>query len=276
MSNPLVKKLKALRQRMRGRVPGASLAMFTHEQVGTYTGEGFDPVIEAGKSATELERLFWSHKGRLVHKWPHYLPIHQRYLEPFKSGFPTAEGGRRPLRLLEIGVSHGGSLELWRKFLGPQAVIFGLDIDPRCRALDQPDLPVRVGSQADPTFLADVIREMGGVDVVIDDGSHIAKHQKASFDVLFPLLSEGGLYVVEDTQTSYWRQWEGGFRRPGTFIELAKTLVDDMHGWYHADMVERPMAKSEVFAITFLDGIVVIEKRQRPKPVHVMLGKPSH
>lgn len=268
----LAKKLKGLRGRLLGKQP----AMLPFEQVGSYAGRGFVPAMESARAATELERLFWSHEGRLVHKWPHYLPIHQRYLEPFKPGFPTADGSRRPLRLLEIGVSHGGSLELWRKFLGPEALIFGVDIDPRCAALDRPDLPVRVGSQADPSFLATIVKEMGGLDVVIDDGSHIAQHQRASFDALFPLLSEGGLYVVEDTQTSYWRQWEGGFRRPGAFIELAKTLVDDMHAWYHGSAVERPMAKSEVFAITFLDGIVVIEKRQRPKPVHVMMGKPSH
>ncbi|MEQ1611239.1 MAG: CmcI family methyltransferase [Hyphomicrobiaceae bacterium] len=272
MATSLAHKLRDLRRRLRSIAPAA----LPHEQVGRYAGRGLDPSTECAKAATDLERLFWTHEGRLVHKWPHYLPIHQRYLEPFKQGFATANGNRRPVRLLEIGVSHGGSLELWRRFLGPQAIVFGIDIDPRCRALDQPDLPVRVGSQADAEFLSAVVREMGGVDVVIDDGSHIAQHQKASLDALFPLLSEGGLYIVEDTQTSYWRQWEGGFRRPGTFIELAKTLVDDMHAWYHAGRVDRPSAKTEVSAVSFHDGIVVIEKRQRAVPVHVMLGKPSH
>ena len=172
-------------------------------------------------------------------------------------------------------MNQGGSLELWRRFLGGQAIIFGVDIDPRCAALDQPDLPVRIGSQADPDFLGSVVQEMGGLDVVIDDGSHIAEHQQTSFDALYPLLSDAGLYIVEDTQTSYWRPWNGGFRRPGSFIELAKTLVDDMHGWYHAGRVDRPMAKTDVAAVTFHDGIVVIEKRQRSQPVHVRLGQPS-
>jgi Methyltransferase domain len=249
--------------------------LLDHEMVGKYALDGADLKARAANASTELERLFWTHTGRLVHKWPHYLPIHQRYLEPFKAGFPQAAGGRQPLRLLEIGVSQGGSLELWRRFLGPQAVIFGVDINPQCAALDRAELPVRIGSQTDSEFLAGVVAEMGGIDVVIDDGSHIAEHQQASMDVLLPLLSDGGLYIVEDTQTSYWRPWQGGFRKPGSFIELAKTLADDMHGWYHAGKVDRPLAKTDVSAISFHDGIVVIEKRHRPVPVHVQVGTKS-
>ena len=252
-----------------------SQALMPFENVGKYGLDKFDRDAELAKATGELERLFWSHTGRLVDKWPHYLPIHQRHLEPYKAGFPLGDGSRRPLRLLEIGVSHGGSLELWRKFLGPQATIFGLDVDPQCSALDRPDLPVRIGSQADPSFLAAVVKEMGGVDIVIDDGSHIGAHQKASMDVLLPLLAEGGLYIVEDTHTSYWPHWKGGYRDPAGFMELAKTLVDDMHGWYHADKIDRPIAKTDIAAVSFYDSIVVIEKRKRAAPTHVQLGTKS-
>jgi hypothetical protein len=246
-----------------------------HELAGREPLEGFDREANALAATTELERLFWTHTGRLVYKWPHYLLIHQRYLGGFKTGFRQADGTLRPLRLLEIGVSHGGSLELWRRFLGPEAVIYGIDIDPRCAILDRPDLPVRIGSQADPVFLATVVMEMGGVDIVIDDGSHVAVHQQASIDVLLPMLSDAGLYIVEDIQTSYWGPWQGGYRRPGTFIELAKSIVDDMHGWYHGDPVTRPLAKTGITAVTFHDGIVVIEKGKRPTPVHVKMGTKS-
>lgn len=268
MAGRLTGKLRRVRRILRGDM----LQGEAHERPERYELLKYDRPTEIAKSKTEFERLFWSHDGRLVHKWVHFLPIHHRYLSPFKSGFPDGKGGLRPLRLLEIGVSRGGSLQLWRKFLGPQAVIFGIDIDPLCKALDQPDLPVRIGSQADPEFLQGVVKEMGGLDVVIDDGSHFPEHQRASFDALFGLMSEGGLYVVEDTQTSYWEPWDGGFRQRGSLIELAKTVVDDMHSWYHVGRVDRPMAKSEVGAVTFHDGIVVIEKRHRVPPVHVQLG----
>ena len=98
--------------------------------------------------------------------------------------------------MLEIGVAQGGSLALWRKFLGDEAVIFGIDIDPKCAAFDGSGGRVRIGSQDDPKFLRDVAAEMKGIDVVLDDGSHIGRHQRASFDVLFPLLSDGGIYIM--------------------------------------------------------------------------------
>jgi len=268
MAGRITGKLRKVRRILRGDM----LQGEPHERIERFAVLEFDRAAEIAKSKTELERLFWSHDGRLVHKWVHYLPIHDRYLGQFKAGFPDGKGGRRPLRMLEIGVSRGGSLQLWRKFLGPQAIIFGVDIDPICKALDHPDLPVRIGSQADPEFLKAVVAEMGGVDVVIDDGSHFPEHQRASFDALYGMLPEGGLYVVEDTQTSYWEPWDGGFRRRGSWIELAKTLVDDMHAWYHVSRVDRPMAKSQVGAVTFLDGIVIIEKWRRQEPQQVQIG----
>jgi hypothetical protein len=221
-----------------------------------------------------IEQLFWGHAGRLAHKWPHYFNVYERIFEKYRSGFNCSNGTVRPLRFLEIVVSHGGSLQLWRKYFGPDAVIYGIDIDQRCASVDDADLRVRIGSQDDPEFLHRIIEEMGGVDVVLDDGSHIAEHQRASFDNLFPLLSEGGLYVVEDVQTAYWRRWQGGYRRPGTFIELAKSIIDDMHARYHAFGAAREFAE-EIFSATFYDGIVAFEKNKRPKSYHIRVGKPS-
>jgi hypothetical protein len=225
-----------------------------------------------------LADLFFAHDGRLIHKWVHYLEIYERHLGAYRDGFPLPDGTRRPLRLLEIGVSQGGSLQLWRKYFGPEATIFGIDVDPRCAALDNPETRVRIGSQADSAFLATVIDEMGGVDVVIDDGSHRARHQRASFDALFPRLSFGGLYLAEDLHTSYWAfEFAGGYRRPGTFIEVSKGLVDGMHSWYHRWPISHRArrAKTEIFSVCFYDSIVVIEKRHRDQPVVVKVGRPS-
>ena len=224
-----------------------------------------------------LSDLFFGHDGRLVTKWVHYLGVYDRHLAPYRGGFGV-DSGTRPLRLLEIGVLQGGSLQLWRKYLGPDAVIFGIDVDPRCAQFDGPDGRVRIGSQADGSFLRRVVEEMGGVDVVIDDGSHRARDQRASFEVLFPLLSFGGLYIAEDVHTSYW-PWEysGGYRRPGTFIELAKGLVDGMHAWYHRFPQSRRnrWAKTEISCVAFYDSVVVIEKNQRQAPGRVNVGTPS-
>lgn len=178
--------------------------------------------------------------------------------------------------MLEIGVNGAGSLDMWREYFGSDATIYGIDINPECAAFDTPQTPVRIGSQDDPDFLQNVVREMGGLDVVLDDGSHKGRHQRKSFEVLFPLLNEGGLYIIEDTHTSYWLRFGGGMGRRGTAIEFAKRMVDDMHAWYHRRRAKTP-AQHEVGSVIFHDSIIVIEKQRRDPPGHIItMPKSDH
>jgi cephalosporin hydroxylase len=212
----------------------------------------------------ELATLFFAHDGRGVHKWPHYFAAYERYLGPFRG---------TPVRMLELGVSYGGSLELWRRYLGEAATIIGVDDDPRCVDVGN----VRIGSQADAGFLRGVVAEMGGVDIVIDDGSHRAAHQRASLGALWPLLSDGGVYVIEDVHTSYWWKFGGGYRRPGSAMEVAKSLADGMNAWYHRHHPRSSGvdAAHEVGSVAFYDGLIVIEKQVHDRPTVVKVGRPS-
>lgn len=214
-------------------------------------------------ASCDLERLIYSHQGRVVHKWLHYPKIYARELEPFRSG---------PVNFLEIGIFMGGSLEIWRKYFGADAAIAGIDIEPACAACVDPPNRVFIGSQADPEFLRKVVREIGAPNLILDDGSHIAEHQLISFKTLFPLLQPGGLYLIEDLHTAYWPgYYRGGYRRKGTGIELAKTLVDDMHGWYHANGCKLA-DKQEIASVRFYDSLVVIEKGDVPMPQHIKVS----
>jgi hypothetical protein len=205
---------------------------------------------------TPVHRAFFEPGKRPAHKWSHYLDVYHRYLDGMRG---------TSIVMLEIGVLDGGSLDMWRRYLGADATIVGVDINPKCAGfVDAPNV-VHIGSQADRGFLEGVVAEHGRPDVILDDGSHIAHHQRASFEILFPLLKEGGLYMIEDTHTSYWNDWDGGYRRPGTAIELAKTLVDDMHGWYHGHP-DASGAHEQIGAIHFHDSIIVIEKTHRSRP----------
>jgi cephalosporin hydroxylase len=215
----------------------------------------------------ELETLFYSHKGRIVHKWHHYLEIYERHFEPLRQQ-------QHPLRILELGVSRGGSLELWRKYFGPDARIVGIDIDPACADRVDPENTVMIGDQSDPAFLASAIDRLGGIDIVIDDGSHVGRHQIASFEFLCPRLSEHGVYVCEDLHCSYWHTHEGGHRRPGTFIEFTKELIDRLHAWYlqgEAQAEAMPFAETTYGIFVYLD-LIVIEKRPISRPFHTQMG----
>ena len=71
-------------------------------------------------------------------------------------------------------------------------IIYGIDINPLCKQYNGQSGKVRVGSQDDERFLNSVIDEMGGVDIILDDGSHQMKHIKSSLRILFPRLSKKG------------------------------------------------------------------------------------
>jgi hypothetical protein len=236
-----------------GQMIGPAIAQFPNR----------DPVID-----NDLSRLVYSHEGRLVHKWDHYLRMYDRHFSRFRG---TA------FKLLEIGISHGGSLEIWRKYFGPDATIFGIDVNEACRKIDDPpSINVRIGSQADPDFLKSIVAEMGGVDVVIDDGSHRVTHQRASFKFLFPRISPNGIYLIEDLHSNYWRgEFEGGWKRRSTFIEQMKDLIDDLHGFWHKRPQRHKDAHRIIESLSFYDSAIVIEKRPMQTPYCREVGYPS-
>ena len=208
-------------------------------------------------------QIYAENKGTVVHKWHHYLPLYDRYFSPYR---------RSNIRFLEIGVSEGGSLHMWRSYFGAEATIFGVDINPNCAQFDGVAGQVRIGSQADPAFLAAVVAEMGGVDVVLDDGSHHMDHVRASLKTLFPLLSIGGLYMIEDLHTAYWRSYGGSFTGKENFFSDLKTMIDDMHHWYHPGEISNPDLAASMAGLHVHDSIVVIDKQPVYPPAQSKVG----
>lgn len=156
------------------------------------------------------------------HWYMHHYQRHFRHLR------------RKRIKLLEIGVGGygspyqgGASLRMWKDYF-PHAMIYGIDIHDK-KAFEEDRIRIFQGSQDDPAFLEKVIRETGALDVVIDDGSHINEHVITSFKFLFPLLKDTAIYVVEDTQTSYWPRFGGSSTDPDdrrTIMGYFKSLID--------------------------------------------------
>lgn len=165
-------------------------------------------------------------------------------------------------RMLEIGVLAGGSLEIWQRYLGPEATIVGADIAALAKQ-SAPDFTVHIGDQADPDFLRRMVETSGPFDIVIDDGGHEMQQQITSFEVLYPLLNDHGVYIVEDTCTSYWDEFGGGVGAEGTFIEYAKRKVDELNADFTPDIEADDFTRSTT-SVTFHQGMVVFEKIPNP------------
>ncbi len=214
----------------------------------------------------ELEEFFYNKPHRICQKWAHYFTIYDRYLRKFKSN--------EQFKMLEIGVSQGGSLDMWRHYFGPHALIVGIDISPHCTDFATEHTKIRIGSQSDRGFLATIIEEFGMFDFILDDGGHTMEQQITSFDMLYPQVAIGGRYIVEDCHTSYHEQFGGGIRKPDSFMEFAKRKIDELNGrhvqGYHAEFHTDFMRQTSSMA--FYDSVVIFEKDQIPDIVSVQAG----
>ena len=200
---------------------------------------------------------------KTLFKMDHYLDVYDRELAPWMG---------EKVSFLEIGVYKGGSLRMWRDFFAPQSSLTFLDIDPACKALEIAGTDIRIGDQTDVPFLQSVAQEKGPFDIIVDDGGHKMDQQITSFRALWNALKDGGLYIVEDTHTSYWPGFGGGgHKAQGSFIEFAKDLIDKMHSWYTEDDAGFPLhpLAAQIGGIQFFDSLVMIRKELKKPPFAV-------
>lgn len=165
-----------------------------------------------------------------------------------------------PLKLLEIGIYKGSSLRMWKDYL-PAAQIVGVDIDPAVTKHEDERVKVYIGDQTNRRFLEGIASSEGPFDFVIDDGGHRAVQQKTSLEVLWPHVKPGGVYVIEDIHTSYYREegFDMGWREPDTTVEFLKYVIDDIHVRYH----EQPVTLPDLEFIKFYPEICVMRRANR-------------
>jgi len=216
----------------------------------------------------DLREYFKNNNGRLIHKYDHYFDIYARYFEKYRS---------KEIKILEIGISQGGSLQMWKHYFGPQAKIYGIDIDPRCKNFEEDNIEIFIGSQSDREFLKSIKKKIGQVDILIDDGGHTMEQQIVTFEMLFDFVKSDGVYLCEDTHTAYWYGFGGGYRRKSNYIEYTKNLIDQLNAYHSKDKgFEVDEFTRTADSIHYYDSIVVIEKKEHPEPPkHSKTGNPS-
>jgi cephalosporin hydroxylase len=197
--------------------------------------------------------MFLNNKGKQCHKWLHYFPIYERYLSKWIN---------QDVVLLEIGVSTGGSLSLWKQYLGNRSKIIGIDVNHSCSAHvnKELDIHVRIGDQKNQEFLRELIKEFGLFDVIIDDGGHKMDQLWASFEVLYPSLSKNGVYIAEDLHTCYWEEFGGGKDKPESFINRSKLLIDELNCNFSRGSVAATDFAKQTFGIHYYNSMIVFEK----------------
>ncbi len=159
-----------------------------------------DLKLESGCDLNNLAKKYRTDKVDEHHSYKGvtYLDIYQRYMSNKRNDVKT---------FVEIGVRDGASLRMWKEYF-PNATIYGIDIDARCEQHNEDNIEIIIGDQNDDTFLNNIKNKFKstGIDILLDDGSHITTHQIKTFDCLYPVVNKNGLFIIEDLANSY-EEW---------------------------------------------------------------------
>lgn len=220
------------------------------------SGRSFYELLENDR-LNELEMFFFTKKHNPMSKWLHYFEAYDRHFSKFRG---------RDLTILEIGVFQGASLQMWKNYFrsnGNQVRVYGIDINPMCKYLEEDHIKLLIGSQEDRNFLRQVKEQIGTVDILIDDGGHTMKQQITTIEELFDMVDDEGIYLCEDLHTSYMKKYGGGYKGD-TFIEYSKQLIDALHHQYmEIDSMDHNPYTGKIKSVNYYDSMIFIEKMKR-------------
>ncbi|MBR2214318.1 MAG: class I SAM-dependent methyltransferase [Selenomonadaceae bacterium] len=184
-----------------------------------------------------------------------YLRKYEFFLQKFK--YDT-------FNLLELGIFNGSSLRMWRRYF-PKAFIYGVDIEPRCGAYGKDGITVLIRDLSKEENL----KELAALKatVIIDDASHIWSHQLKALSILFPTLPSGGVYILEDLETSldptFYRQYGdiplGAYDFCARIMKVAASKLPEETLDEYSDTIWQIGQQVELAAV-MQDSVVFIKK----------------
>ena len=207
------------------------------------------------------------------HGYHRYYP---RYLDYYRS----MPGGS----MIEIGIDRQKSLNMWLEYF-PNAFIYGIDI---VVAASGPRHKIFKTDQSNMIELENIVNNITHpVFFIIDDGSHVPEHQTASFNYLFSKkLMPGGVYIIEDIETSYWinngiygYSTNYGYRHSKSIIEIFKDLVDEVNNEFLNQQAKNSQnrrlgaelsltSRSSISSITFGQNCIIVVKKTQEEEMY--------
>jgi len=209
-------------------------------------------IHESAVSGATLLAIF-KESPYLSTKHTTYFPVYEELLGPYAN---------RKITFVEIGVLNGGSLFMWRKFLGTDARIIGIDLNPSTARWKDDGFEIHIGNQTDPMFWKGFFEQVGDVDVILDDGGHTNEQQVVTTLECLSHIRDGGLLIVEDVHTSY----KLSFGNPSShsFIHMIKTAIDVINARAPRIRAKGPsIVKSTVHSIRCFESIVCLYVNRR-------------
>lgn len=193
---------------------------------------------------------------------------YHRYYEAFLA--PMKDDA---FNFVEIGFHKGLSMAAWREYF-TRARIYSVDIDAAADTKQVCDNGwLLKGDQGNAGDLERLVKTVGTARVILDDGSHVPEHQILTFNILFTsLLEEGGVFIIEDVETSYWseghlygRVLRYGRHHPMNLVSIFLNLVHaHLNKEFNTHAEASPISKeamSQIGQITFGTNCILIRKK---------------
>ncbi len=223
-----------------------------------------------------LEAIYADHTGKVSDKWSIYLIEYERIFSQYR---------HKPLSLLEIGIQNGGSLEILAKYFQQGRQFVGSDINPDCAKLvfDDPRISFVLGDANTDKAQSAIQGIAPSFEIILDDGSHRSNDIVKSFARYFPLLLDGGVFIIEDLHCSYWAEFEGGLFDPYSSLAFFKKLTDVINhefwgipkqrasvlkGFFSKyDILIGEETLQQIHSIEFINSMCVIKKMEHVRNV---------
>ena len=195
--------------------------------------------------------------NKKVTKWDSYFDVYERWLQRYSG---------TSISLFEIGVCEGGSLLMWRDYLGKGAKVVGIDIEPSTKEIfkdNKEEIYVEIGDQSDNSFLSKIIDTHGAPDIVIDDGSHRRRDIWKSLQFFLPRMKPGSVYLVEDLHGPFWDPSDPQSEVNSIYSDFLR-IVHSLNAPGSRGTLTYNKEWSRVYSVSFYWSIAVIEVGRSP------------
>jgi len=196
----------------------------------------------------EIKQLFQNAKNKSI-KWEKYFDAYERLFKNYKN---------KKIIFVEIGIQNGGSLDIWSEYFSNDSTIIGIDINPECKKFERDNIKIFIGNQSDENFWIDFFNKVGKVDIILDDGGHTNLDQITTLVNCFKNINDQGLFVTEDTHTSYLKDYNSD--KKFSFINFSKKIIDDINFRYNEEFEKFNFSLNKhIYSVQFFESIVAFE-----------------
>tara|TARA_B100001769_G_scaffold208526_1_gene167963 strand:- start:49 stop:834 length:786 start_codon:yes stop_codon:yes gene_type:complete len=194
---------------------------------------------------SEILNFFYKTKNQSI-KYKKYFNVYETVFKKFKE---------KKITFVEIGLFHGGSLEIWRNYFGKEARIIGIDNNPECKKFEKDGFEIFIGDQNSDVFWKDFFKKVGNVDIILDDGGHSNNQQISTTINTIPNINDNGLLIIEDTHTSYMQEF--GNPHKYNFINFSKKIVDEINYKFFSENKKKFFLNNYIYSTQFYESICI-------------------